>query len=116
MELIEGLTLLSTEVYGEFAWLLYFPLALLVVGMVLVLFIAINSVLSREYGTLFLFVVLSLCLFVLGYICIDHANNPPTTVYKVTIDDTVSIVEFYERYEIIDQDGLIFTIAEKEAS
>ena len=34
--------------------------------------------------------------------------------YKVTIDDTVSLNEFYEKYEIIDQEGKIYTIRLKE--
>ena len=34
--------------------------------------------------------------------------------YKVTIDDTVSLTEFYEKYEIIDQEGKIYTIKFKE--
>ena len=34
--------------------------------------------------------------------------------YKVTIDDTVSLNEFYEKYEIIDQEGKIYTIKFKE--
>ena len=32
------------------------------------------------------------------------------TQYKVTISDEVSMTEFLERYEIIEQDGKIFTI------
>lgn len=34
--------------------------------------------------------------------------------YKVTIDETVSFVEFHKKYEIIDQEGEIYTIQEKE--
>ena len=34
--------------------------------------------------------------------------------YKVTISDEVSMNEFNERYEILDQEGLIFTIRDKE--
>lgn len=34
--------------------------------------------------------------------------------YKVTISDEVNFVEFNNKYEIIDQDGLIYTIKEKE--
>lgn len=34
--------------------------------------------------------------------------------YKVTISDEVNFVEFNDKYEIIDQDGLIYTIKEKE--
>lgn len=34
--------------------------------------------------------------------------------YKVTISDEVSMNEFTEKYEIIDQDGKIYTIRERE--
>jgi hypothetical protein len=36
------------------------------------------------------------------------------TQYKVIIDDSVSINEFIEKYEIIDQDGKIYIVREKE--
>lgn len=36
------------------------------------------------------------------------------TQYKVTIDDSVSMTEFLDKYEIIDQDGKIYTIRERE--
>ena len=35
------------------------------------------------------------------------------TEYKVTISDEVSMNEFLEKYEIIEQEGKIFTIEEK---
>lgn len=35
------------------------------------------------------------------------------TQYKVTISDEVQMNEFFERYEIIEQDGKIYTIREK---
>lgn len=34
--------------------------------------------------------------------------------YQVTIDDSVSMNKFYEKYEIIEVNGKIFTIIEKE--
>ena len=33
--------------------------------------------------------------------------------YKVTIDDSVSYVEFMEKYEVIDQEGEIYTVRER---
>lgn len=36
------------------------------------------------------------------------------THYKVTISDEVSMNEFLEQYEIIDQEGKIYTIKERE--
>lgn len=35
------------------------------------------------------------------------------TQYKVTISDEVSMNDFYERYEVIEQDGKIFTVRER---
>ena len=39
---------------------------------------------------------------------VDHIE------YKVTIDDSVSMNEFLDKYEIIDQEGKIYTVKEKE--
>lgn len=36
------------------------------------------------------------------------------TQYKVIIDDSISMNEFTEKYEIIDQEGKIYTVREKE--
>ena len=36
------------------------------------------------------------------------------TRYKVTIDDSVSMNEFLEKYEILDQEGKIYTVKERE--
>lgn len=36
------------------------------------------------------------------------------THYKVTIDDSVSMNEFLDKYEIIDQEGKIYTVKERE--
>ena len=36
------------------------------------------------------------------------------TQYKVIIDDSVSMNEFLEEYEIIDQEGKIYTVREKD--
>ena len=34
--------------------------------------------------------------------------------YKVTIDDSVSMNEFLSKYEILDQEGKIYTVKERE--
>lgn len=36
------------------------------------------------------------------------------TQYKVTIDDSVSMNEFIEKYEIISQEGKIYTVRERK--
>ena len=41
------------------------------------------------------------------------APREEETRYQVIIDDSVNFNEFNEKYEIIDQEGLIYTITEK---
>ena len=36
------------------------------------------------------------------------------TEYKVAISDEVSLNDFYEHYEVIEQEGKIFTVREKQ--
>lgn len=44
---------------------------------------------------------------------IGKLHTAPYTLYKVTIDKNVSLVEFNEKYEILNQDGLIYEIKER---
>lgn len=114
MELMEGLTLLSTSVENNasvFCFLAFLSFIILLASIFLTIFCARDC----EYGGVFFGIVLTIVSLVLFFICLDGANDFPKTVYKVTIDESVSMVEFYERYEIIDQDGLIFTVYEKES-
>jgi len=52
--------------------------------------------------------------FIVSIVGFNVAFTPSETTYKVIIDESVSMVEFNERYEILDQDGLIYEIVEKE--
>jgi hypothetical protein len=45
---------------------------------------------------------------------ITNKNNINHIEYKVTIDDSVSMNEFLDKYEILDQEGKIYTVKEKE--
>lgn len=49
-------------------------------------------------------------LIVLG-ICV--VKTPPETRYQVLIDESVSMSEFFEKYEIIEQEGKIYIVKEK---
>lgn len=52
---------------------------------------------------------------VMGGVTGEAASTPIAyeTHYKVTIDDSVSMNEFLEKYEIVSQEGKIYTIKEK---
>ena len=116
MELMEGLTVLSTDTTAiDCPWLaIVLGILCIVLGTVMVVFAIMLFVNGEPTGVLAL--ILSFGMFVLGIFVFHAVSKPAQTIYKVTIDESVSMVEFYERYEILDQEGLIFTITEKDAS
>ena len=44
----------------------------------------------------------------------DRIPTAYETHYKVTIDDSVSMNAFLDKYEILDQEGKIYTVKERE--
>ncbi len=45
---------------------------------------------------------------------IDSKTDINHIEYKVTIDDSVSMNEFLDKYEILDKEGKIYTVKERE--
>ena len=67
-------------------------------------------------GSIVITILITLLGWAFGYI-IGMSTGEPTdyeTHYKVLISDEVSMNEFYNKYEIIEQDGKIFEIKEKK--
>ena len=52
--------------------------------------------------------------FMMLFGLISNKNSIDYIEYKATIEDSVSMNEFLDRYEILDQEGKIYTIREKE--
>jgi uncharacterized membrane protein YeaQ/YmgE (transglycosylase-associated protein family) len=71
---------------------------------------------SNIGGVIFIIVVGLIFGLLFGFLAGDFNRNPIeyTTEYKVTISDEVSMNDFYEKYEIISQEGKIYTIRERE--
>lgn len=69
-----------------------------------------------EVGIFIAFLALGLIVGLIEFTGIMGITEKPMayeTQYKVTISDEVSLNDFYEHYEVIDQDGKIFTVREK---
>lgn len=58
-------------------------------------------------------IIIGLCGIIIGTI-IDCSIAEKETRYEVTIDDSVNYKEFTEKYEVIEVNGKIYTIVEKE--
>lgn len=90
-------------------------------SIILGIFIIIGVILSITEGTNLVEWVALICAgIILGLIfgfIIGIWYETPTkyeTHYQITIDDSVSMTDFLDKYEIIDTEGKIFTVKERD--
>ena len=66
----------------------------------------------------FIFGIVAIVCFMLAIISGNAIERRASTFshyeYKVLIDDSVSLNEFNEKYEILNQEGQIYTVIERE--
>lgn len=106
--MMEGIEILSQEVCNEFNIIAFFACVILfmIIGMAFDFF---KDLSDGVVGAL-----LGIILGIFIYAIIFEAIIPEKYVkYKVTVTEDVSMTEFNDRYEIIDVDGKIYTIREK---
>ena len=116
MQGVEILT--STQVATNLSlnWDAFWLTAMIILG-VFVVFGVIIAIRDDDYSAIVLTVIIGVFVgfvagaFIGGIIFPTTTDNE--TQYKVTISDEVSMTEFYEHYEVIEQDGKIFTVREK---
>lgn len=112
-ELMTGIEILSVETIDDSAFLIFFGILSMCI-MALLLGFVISALLERDYGAAIVLTLLAIFALVAATSAFVEASEAPRTYYKVTIDDSVSMNEFIEKYEIIQTDGKIYTIIEKD--
>ena len=112
IELMKGLEIL--DVSESFPMMLNFILGFLcLIVIVLCLYVTISAVMEGNLGATMLGILFVGISIFLGWTVVKEAINP-TITYKVIVDDSVSLNEFYNNYEILSVDGKIYTIKVKE--
>ena len=111
--LLEGMELLSVKDVS-------IPLLAGILTEIICLAIVVCSIylLIMSFKKRDVIVVLFSLLFIgsgvfLSSLIVDEVTNS-NFIYKVAVSDSVSLNEFYENYEILEVDGKIYTIKEKE--
>ncbi len=120
---MNGITILSTgtKEMGMGEQFYFSPNLLSFLGLAVIIALVVGCCLFIIYGikakdeSVFLGVGLCL-LFILFFTDLTFSHQVTKTIpeYKVTIDKNVSLVEFYNKYTVLEQDGLIFTIIDKD--
>lgn len=113
---VEGVTILNTIEVMASTW--GFSIVGLVVA-ILTLFILIgvifNTIKDGPIAESILLCLITAVGILVSLTCFGTANEYfDHYEYQVIIDDSVSLTEFMEKYEILDQEGLIYTVKEKE--
>jgi MFS family permease len=105
---MEGVTILSTgtAIVG-ISWG-----AAIIIALIASLVIYLINPLEADFGWR---ICCAAYIFILSFItlAIVSVDTTEVTEYKVTIDDSVKYVEFMEKYEVIDQEGEIYTVRER---
>lgn len=117
---MNGVNVLNVETIYEFGYLWWLIPALAAAGFVIGIIYSIKEWCNTGFDGADLVGVLVLtiaCGFVgfIGAIISEHETDVVDHIeYKVTVSDDVNFTEFMSKYEIVDQEGLIYTVKERE--
>jgi cell division protein FtsW (lipid II flippase) len=110
---MNGIEILSSEtIYNTFlpGWLGITGFFMIIVFTCLAIYFASDC---RSF-TIIVCLILTVCGIVLMVAALVSNHDSINRIeYKVTIDDSVSMNEFLDKYEILDQEGKIYTVKEK---
>lgn len=114
IEILNKVEIMESPMWVSVVIIVLFIISLLSLGMGIV-----DAIEDITDGHCLIFIVVATVAYI-ALIIMGNADKQlltePTGVYEyqVTIDDSVSMNEFLEKYEIIEVNGKIYTIREKE--
>lgn len=112
--MLEGITVLnqSTGPIG----ITFVMIGLIIVGLIVVVKIfpyAIDHC-DSDFAIALVGLIGTILIIVGAVVTISFGSDLGVTKYEVTISDEVNFKDFEERYEIVDKNGEIYTIIEKD--
>ena len=110
---MEGVTILSETVVSPCVASNIFLIVLGALAGILAVVTIIKAITERVPSILVLTAVAVFMAVALIIVGADELKKSPHTLYKVTVDEDVSFVEFNDKYEVIKQDGLIYEVRER---
>lgn len=106
---MEGITILNSEVIMTPHW---GPIVVLILGVVSIFFLAFLYSLGFDFDNMITALIFSASVALIGAISSIIIQVPYYTSYEVILEDSVSMNEFLDKYEILDQRGQIYTVKE----
>lgn len=110
MEGIEILSVGEEIIRSGFNWTAA-AIAFIVLGIIGALVYFAEGGIDKTSAIIITLIIGLVFAFPIGFATSPQVGSIPT--YKVTIEDSVNFNEFNEKYEIIEQDGKIYTVKER---
>lgn len=117
---MNGVEILNeTQVVAEsaFNWITFWILSGIIVGLFIIICIMFSIFYGLDLQGWVAIMLAGIFLALVAGVMCGAGNSIPTkyeTHYQVTIDDSVSMTDFLEKYEIIDTEGKIITVRERD--
>lgn len=118
---MNGVEILSQETIYKTDYPWWLILIFAGIGLIVGIIITINKCMDYGFFDISDIVPIILCVGLgvyfglIGTIPLEYETDTIDHIeYKVTIDDSVSMNEFLDKYEILDQEGKIYTVKERE--
>ena len=117
---MNGVNVLNVETIYEVGYLWWLVPALTAAGFVIGIICAIATWRNTGFDGAELALVFALTIafgFVgfVGAISSEHETDVVDHIeYQVTVSDDVNFTEFMSKYEVVDQEGLIYTVKERD--
>ena len=111
---MNGVEILSSEtIYNTILpeWCIGVGLGCACIFLILMVVFVVNEC---GIGVILSFIAIIVSIVVAGLGNVTNTNSVHYIEYKVTIDDSVLMNEFLDKYEILDQEGKIYTVKERE--
>lgn len=118
-----GVEILSTEkIVSEYMqyfdskifWITFLITFLVAIIITILVILTSDNATTKDVLACGIFVVIFSCVMGTTFGWSAHKPVAYKTQYKVTISDEVKMNEFNKRYEVIDQEGKIYTVEKRE--
>lgn len=117
---MNGVEILSQSIIYETEFYWWILIAFAIAGLLFSLIVSIIDWIKYGFdkSSIWFILIVTLIFSVFGGVYTAISEHETDTVdyitYKVTISDEVSLREFTDKYTIINQDGKIYTVKEKD--
>lgn len=108
---MDGITILHSTLYNDYLW------TGIILGILSVATCIVVFFMTKDFGwdelSVFFIIAGIIVLGMSSWLIVSSLTNRQEKYY-VTIDESVSFIEFYEKYEILNQKSNIYEVIEKQ--